>query len=98
MAARPTLLRQLRLVRSADNVPPAGCEAGVAPAVQRRASHSGFGAAGSAAAALVAVACAFGPMPDQSGIRDATAGESGAGTSRTMIGNFLSDSRKYLGL
>jgi len=55
-------------------------------------------ACGSAAAALVAVACAFGPMPDQPGMRDALVREAAVGVSRSTIDTFLDDSRRHLGL
>ncbi|MBE0624708.1 MAG: hypothetical protein IH606_07850 [Burkholderiales bacterium] len=55
-------------------------------------------ACGSAAAALVALACAFGPMPDQPGMRDAVVKEAGARLPRGTIETFLLDSRRHLGL
>jgi len=101
MTSRPTFWRHLRLVRGSGHERLAGKasgSAGAAPQPRRRSLQSPFGAAGSTAAALVAVACAFGPMPDQSTMLDATGDISGAGAPRKALDNFLSDSRRYLGL
>ena len=101
MAARRTFLRHLRIVRGGGAERFAGRPAdgaGAASRPRRGLSQSPFRTAGSAAAALVAVACPFGPMPDQTRARDATAGEAGIGTSRSTIDSFLSDSRRFLGL
>jgi hypothetical protein len=49
-------------------------------------------------AALAIFACAFGPLPDESTMIEATIGRVGVGTQRKVIDNFLADSRQYLGL
>ncbi len=100
MASRRTFLRHLRIVRGGGHEQLANRPSGSADAAslpRRGRSLSPFGTAGSAAAALVAGVCAFGPMPDQANLRDATSGEA-AGTSRNTIDRFLSDSKRFLGL
>ncbi|TSA12762.1 MAG: hypothetical protein D4R74_10690 [Betaproteobacteria bacterium] len=93
-------MRRLNLVRGRGDErvgsSPSGGD-GIASAPRRSPPQSAFRAAGSAAAALVAVACAFGPMQDQSVTRDAATGD-GIDTSRSTMDNFLSESRRYLGL
>lgn len=100
MASRRTFLRHLRNVGGGGHEPLAKRPSGSADAAsqpQGRRSQSRLGTAGSAAATLVAVACAFGTMPDQAGLRDAAAGEAVA-TSRNTIDSFMSNSRRFLGL
>ncbi|MBE0612825.1 MAG: hypothetical protein IH604_04075 [Burkholderiales bacterium] len=101
MTARRTFLRHLRIARGSGPEQLATRPSGGDGAISRSRqglSQSPFGAAGGAAAALVAVACAFGQMPDQASLRDTRAGEAGAGTSRSTIDSFLSDSRRFLDL
>ena len=93
-------MRHLRIVGGGGHEQLANRPSGSADAASQPRgwrSQSPLGTAGSAAAALVAVACAFGTMPDQASLRDATAGEA-VSTSRNTIDSFLSDSRRFLGL
>ena len=53
---------------------------------------------GSGLTALAILACALGPLPDESTAIDATVREEGVRTPRNVIDNFLADSRQYLGL
>ena len=102
MSATATLLQHLRLVQAggrncAEGVPEA--ESGKCASPPSSGARAPLIAAGSAAAALVAVACAFGPVPDRTALRDTpTTDEAGIGRSRDAIDNFLRDSRRYLGL
>ena len=100
MQPRPKLLRHLNLIQGSGDKrlagrPPGGD--GIASQHRHNPPQSSFSAAGSAAAALVAVACAFGPQQDQPATRDAAAGES-VEASRSTMDNFLNESRRYLGL
>jgi len=100
MPPRPKFLRHLNLVRGLGDERAGNRRTGsdsVASAPRRSPPQSQFRAVGSAAAALVAVACAFGPIQDQSVTRDAATGD-GVDTSRSTMDNFLSESRRYLGL
>jgi len=49
-------------------------------------------------AIATALASAFGPMPDEPTIIDATIGKESTGAPNIAIEKFLTDSREYLGL
>ena len=57
-----------------------------------------FPGVASGLAAIAIFACAFGPMPDEAEMIDATIGREDVGTQRKVIDNFLAHSRQYLGL
>jgi hypothetical protein len=65
---------------------------------RRNAAHAVLPSVGSGLAALAILACAFGPMPDESTMADATMGREAVGAPRKVIDKFLADSRQYLGL
>jgi hypothetical protein len=92
MTSRQRLLRNLRLLRGG------GAQSSGGAGARRGDSQLALHAAGSAAVALVALACAFGPMPDRSALRDAAGDEAEVGVSHNTIDNFLADSRRHLGL
>jgi hypothetical protein len=91
MTSRQRLMRNLRLLRG-------GGQASGSAGARRSDSQLALHAAGGAAAAIVALACAFGPMPDRSALRDAAGDEADVGASHNTIDNFLADSRRHLGL
>jgi len=62
------------------------------------AARRRFPGVGSGLAALAIFASAFGPMPDESARIAATIGREDVGVEREMIDDFLTQSRRYLGL
>jgi len=100
MASQRTFFRSLPLWfrRGSRRKQTISRSSGTAPPSRSDAARVRFPRVGSGLAALAILAGAFGPMPEESTMIDASIGSGGVGTQRKVIDNFLSDSKRYLGL
>jgi len=101
MASKRKFFRPRWLRRSSRCKQPVSqsSDAGGATAPPRgNPAQAGFPGVRSGLAAIAIFACAFGPMPGEPEMIDATIGREDVGMQRKVIDNFLAYSRQYLGL